>query len=835
MNRIFLPSFSPFWFWTGVFTGGLFWYAFTRVYPHIQQWKQQRAERKAERQTSRLERMSGRWRRWLEKHLEKSHLAAPLFPLEDILVTPRVMAPPPAYVPEGHYRPDDIATLAVPYTPDFPELGALYRYPTMSLPEALQGGANLLLLGRFGTGKSTALAHLALLAARNDASLGNLTGFLPLLIHAADLPLPAPKETAPLEILLQAMAHSTPNNLLKSLKRQLPQALENGKVLLLVDGADEMAPTRQPALAAFLQQVMKAYPDIRVVAAASPEYDDGLQALGLQPVTLAPWSVAEAAAFLKQWGQAWQRDIAPQLQQPEQPPAEPHAVLINRWLLTTAPAYLPLELTLKAWAAYAGDVRGASLGDAIEAYLQRVLEDDAPQARAALEALALQLTLGPGDSMPSKEAGKDAFMEQQPSGEEDDAPDGGNNTTRKRQTKTRRLLPGLTESAVLLSRGEDRVGFAHPLFQTYLAGRALAAEGYDGHLLSGDWWEGRTATLHFLSLTGQGEIVANELLDNDHLVTHNQALAAGRALAFNRHARWRDEVLRYLVDILTDTATALSLRARTTVALALSQEKGMGALFRHLMTHSDSTVRWLGALGAGAVQDSKAVPALEKLLHDPSKSVQRAAALALIATSTTEALEAVAALLLSGDDFQRRIAAEALANHPVEGYPTLREAIQLKDDLRVRRAAVYGLARVPEAWAQAILEQVQVEDSQWVVRDAAAAVVERAKAISPFVPQTLRPLHEEPWLLAFAAERGMGVAPGQAAMTLLHRLLEEGTPGQKEAALARVPFYPREDWAPPIYAILFGEASPMRDAAFQALWLLSIAGVQLPFPDEFKR
>ncbi len=828
-----IPDFSPFWFWTGVFAGSLFWYALTRLYPQVQKWKQQREARKAEREASRLERMSGRWRRWLEQYLEKAHLAAPLFPLEYILITPRVMAPPPAYVPEGEYRPDDIATLAVPYMPDFPELGALYRYPTLTLPEALQGGANLLLLGRFGAGKSTALAYLALLAARGDERLRDLTGFLPVLVHAADLPLPLPEDTQPIEALLQGVGRYTPEPLLKGLKRQLPQALESGKALLLVDGADEMAPKRQPALAAFLRQVLKAYPRVRLVVAASPEHDDGLQALGLQPVTLAPWSAVEAAAFLKRWGKVWQREVAPHLQETdEETPEELPALMINRWLLLPAPAYTPLELTLKAWAAYAGDVLGAGLHDAIEAYLRRTAPEG-ERERAALEALALQLTLSAGDSLPEKEAGKGSTAwqedeEEEPAAEEEDVP-----RKKKRKPKVRRLLPELVESGVLVARGSDRVGFAHPLVQAYLAGQALAADGGESRLLHGDWWEGRTAALGFLAAVGKGGNVAASLLENDHVVTHAPALAAGRALAWGSEAPWRSEVLRYLAAMLTDVTSAFNLRARAAVALALTGEKGLGALFRKLMGHSDLTVRWLGALGAGAARDAKAVEALNGLLYDPSKAVQRAAALALVAINTTEALEAVAALLLSGDDMQRRIAAEALANHPAEGYPTLREAIGLEDDLRVRRAAVYGLARVPAAWAWEILERVQVEDSQWVVRDAATAIIERAKQPSPFVPRPLRPLHEEPWLLAFAAERGMGVAPGQAAMALLHRLLEEGTPEQKEAALARVPFYPAEDWGREIYTVLFDRGGPLRDAAFQAVWLLAIAGVQLPAPAQY--
>ncbi|HFC08607.1 MAG TPA: NACHT domain-containing protein [Chloroflexi bacterium] len=849
MSRFFrLPDFSPFWFWTGVLAGSLFWYALTRLHPLLQGWQQRRAARRAERESARLERLASRWLRWLEQHLQGQHLAASLFPLERILIPPKVIAPLPAYVPEGEYRPDDIAAVAVPYTPDFPELAALYRYPALPLEDALQGGAYLLLLGRYGTGKSTALAYLALLAARRDQRLGALQNAFPVLVHVADLPLPLPDDADPTEVLTEAASRGLPPKMDKGFRTQLNRALTRGMVLLLLDGADEMAPTRQPAVAAFLKRLLHAQKRIRVVAAASPEYDDGLQAVGLQPVTLAPWSAQEAAAFLKRWGEAWQALIAPQLEAaaPEDtpPPDTPDPRLLNRWLLPFAPAYHPLELTLKAWAAYAGDALGASLGDAILAFLRRTLPED-ERSLPALEALALQLTLSEGDSVPAKAAGKRtralAELPEEPetAEAEDEAEDEAAETVaaqapaHRRKPKVRRLLPQLLESGVLVAYRGDRVGFLHPTLRGYLAGRALAAEGGAIHLLQSDWWEGRTDALGFLAATGGGSAVATGLLEKADVVTHAHALAAGRALAYGGTSAWRAEVLRYLAALLTDTSLALVLRARAVNALARSGEKGLGVLFRKLMGHHDLTVRWLGALGAGAVRDAKSVNALAGLLHDPSRAVQRAAALALVAVNTPEALETVAALLLDGDDTQRRIAAEALANHPEEGYPTLRDAAGHKDDLRLRRAAVYGLARVPEAWARETLEEMQVKDSQWVVRDTAAAVLEQAKAPSPFMPRPLRPLHEEPWLLAFAAERGMGVGPGQPALSLLHRVVEEGTPEQQEAALARVPYFPGEEWGREIYDILYDRPGPLRDAAFHAIWQLAIAGVQLPPPSQY--
>ncbi len=829
-----IPDFSPFWFWLGVLMGSLFWYALTRFYPTYHRWQERRAARRAEKATSRLKRRTEEWRRWVAKESQGAHLASPLFPLDAVLVPPKVVARMPAYFPQGVNRPEDIALTAVPYTPDFPELASLYHVPTLTLPEALQNGANLLLWGRYGSGKSTALAYLALLLARRDPKMGDLADALPVLVHVADLPLPLDDGADPLDALFTALGRRVPERLMRALRYQIPAMLQEGQMLLLIDGADEMAPTRQPALAAFLRRLMKAYPRIRMVVAASPEHHDGLLALGLRPVTLALWSETEAQTFLRRWGKAWQREIVPMMEAAAEeslPAADLDPLLLNRWLLTAEPAYHPLELTLKAWAAYAGDALGPSYEDAVWAYIRRMLPEEPDRALPALEALALQLTLGSGDAVAEKEAGKDKTLWEDSADEETESAELAE-TKGKRPPKVRRLLPSLLESGLLVAYNDERIGFVHPTVRAYFAARALT-EGGESRLLRGDWWEGRTETLGFLSLLERGASVSAGLLERDDILVHAGVLAAGRALSYGGDATWRGEVLRALASLITDLSLALNLRARAVVALALSGEKGIGALFRKIMGHQDLTVRWLAALGAGAVRDTKAVDALLGLLYDPSRAVQRAAALALVAIGTDEALEGLAAVLLSGDDLQRRIAAEALANHPQEGYPTLKEAVGMEDDLRVRRAAVYGLARVPEPWAQEILAKVQVEDSQWVVRDAAAAVLEQAKQPSPCIPKPLEPLHEAPWLIAFAAEHGMGVAPGQPALTLLHKVLAEGTSEQKEAALERVPYLPGEDWTREVYNILYGRASALRDAAFDAVWTLHISGVTLPSPVQF--
>jgi HEAT repeat protein len=177
----------------------------------------------------------------------------------------------------------------------------------------------------------------------------------------------------------------------------------------------------------------------------------------------------------------------------------------------------------------------------------------------------------------------------------------------------------------------------------------------------------------------------------------------------------------------------------------------------------------------------------------------------------------------------RRSAAEALANHPEEGYPALEEGSAM-DDLMVRRSVVFGLLRVNQPWAIQILDKLQLEDKEWIVRNAANQAMEELKRPNAFIPHPLPPLTEAPWLVTFASKLGMGVAPGKPAVDLVLQALKNGDEDQRLAALDYLRLHANAENVHNIYHLYFGEVEEMREAAFNALWVVAAAGVSLPSP-----
>jgi hypothetical protein len=180
----------------------------------------------------------------------------------------------------------------------------------------------------------------------------------------------------------------------------------------------------------------------------------------------------------------------------------------------------------------------------------------------------------------------------------------------------------------------------------------------------------------------------------------------------------------------------------------------------------------------------------------------------------------------------RRAAAEALANHPLEGYLTLQEG-STHEDLRVRHAIVYGLQRISQPWARELLIRMQTDDQEWIVRNAAIQAMEEINLPGANIPATMPDLSDTPWLIDYAAKQGLSVAPGKPAYDLVVEALKKGNTEEKLQALSYLSMYSTEETIPVIYSWYFGGTGEIRDAAYQALWSLTNAGEQLPSPQQY--
>jgi len=853
-------------FWLGFVAGSLVWWILGQLRPQVRRLWQALKERS---QNARQELQAGtevHHRNDTIRLAQGWHLAAPLFSLDEILIKPRVLAPPPPVEPNLTPPLSDITELALPYMPDAPELAAIYGAPTLLLAEAMQDGLNLVLLGHPGSGKTVALAHLAVMVARQDAHLGKLRDQVPFLVHAADLLLPPRDPENPLTSLSDVIISHASALALPRLTTFIQTSFENGRALLLLDGLDELSQAGAQQIVDYLATLLAEYPMLRVVTTASPSYFGGLTALGFFPIAMAAWNKDQRAAFIHKWGRLWTRYVAPTSREDPEAVEPLDAAILNGWLLTDTQPVTPLELTLKVWATYAGDLLGPDNIDSIEAYINRLIVG-VPNARLALERLASQMlfTIQPVmarkdaqgsiseyetpvepelaanedfEEIPVEETPQEIELQEETSLEESTSKD---KSEAAETVITTRVLSNLVENGLLITALDNRLRFVHPVIAGYLASQSLSAQVVAlqttqevENLLVQPEWAGNTLALHFLASLDPTAQWLKELSDDSAIDPLKRSLfrIAHWLRDAPEKATWRAGIMRQLAECLQDENLGWSLRGRALVALINSNTPGTETLFRKLLTSQHAQVRQLSALGCGALLDNKAFKELSNLLDDQVPDVRRAACLALVTIGNKDSLEALAEALLHGDEDLRRFAAEALANHREEGHPTLQEGSKLQD-LMVRRAVVFGLMRVKEPWSFETLGKMQVEDDQWVVQNAASQALEDMQQPDPHIPKPLPVLTETPWLIAFAGEKGIGVVPGKPAMDLLLKALQEGSEEQQLAALHYLSLYGDASSVLPVYQVYFSSHNEVNNAALNTLWHHAAAGIDLPSPVQF--
>ncbi len=814
-----------------------------RARPLLKQIRENAKERQEEAKVRRTSGLEDNHRRLTLRRAQGMHLAAQLFALDDVLQEPKLIAPPAQMEPGVAGNQEDIISQTLPYMPDWPELAAIYRAPTLGLVEAISGGENVVIVGAAGMGKTVALAHLASLAANLKVQLGGGRDAVPFHYHIADLQLPFDPSKDPLTVVINAASEHAPVFDLRRLPEFIKQSFNSGTALLLVDGFDEADPQTQTDIVAWFEALGKAYTKARIVTTGTANQLNGLSGLGFHPLVLMPWGVHRISGFIQQWGEAWTRTL-PLASDTIDP------LLLNEWLEMDNTGLTPFELTLKTWGAYAGDSLGSRILDFIATHVRRVAPTGTPVA--ALELLAMQVVLTTQPIFDPRKARSWVkqydIVEDQPiesietvSTTEDGEPVELTDTQKIKIKKSRAgsavpshgLLSKMVESGLLVSHSNEKMRFLHPVLNGYLAGQAVGDNDADTTLLAQPDWDGKAVTLHYLAARGDASAVADILLKQSDLPFHSATFVVARWLRdAPKDAQWRAKTFAGLLSILQAEGQPLTLRAQALAAFIASGDPGAATLFRQLLSSRSFTVIPLAALGSGALRDKKAVPILEEVMQAPISAVRRAACLALVAIGMDKSFEAVARALLEGDEELRRAAAQALANDPKDGYEALREGATLAD-IMVRRAVVHGLARVEQPWAIEMLRQMQVEDDQWAVRNLANQYVEEITHRNPRVPKKLTPPSETPWLIEFASKQGSGIPRGGPATDVLIQAYKYGTTEERLAAIPYLKRVATEGVIGAFYNGVYGDDPEVSEASFLAIQEISANGVAIPHPNQF--
>ena len=823
--KTFLPSLDQVSFFLGIATGLLLSWVIGRIKPIIIYFRQRAKEGFSSAQARLTISGEDRFRNDMLRLAQKQHLAASFCSLDDILVEPKIIAPPLVSDPDREHTFRNTAHQLLPYIPDFPELLSTYYYPTLRLAEAMQGGANLILMGDPGSGKTVALSDLTSQVARHFESTGTLKDLLPVLVHAADLNLPLKEPGALVSCLVDALLRHVSPLTLPHLSGLLREGIQTGKLLLLIDGLDELPPQWTDLVRNFIEELIQLSPNLRIIISASLEYYGGLAGLGLIPVAMNAWNKDDRAKFMRRWLNAWER-------LPLDKTSQEHPVIDTRlaagWLKNASEELSPIEFTLRLWSALSGDSFGMSTKAVIEAHIRRLIRR-LPSIQSALSQLAYnalfiqdglmavdQIERALAEISINIQIPDEELAEEQPTnataaaGQQEGVP------------PAHKLMNKLVESGLWVEHTNNRLRFRHLHFAAALAGLRPQADLGADLLQQQPPWVGSLLTVCFASFNRDiSPFISKIAAEVDPVLKQNSVDIVKIMRRSSPNQAWRIDALRNIFNELQNQDNPLSLKAKLITGLALSGDNGIPALFRRFFSHTSIELRLLSALGSGLIGDKKAINELVNLAMDPDTKVRQAACLALGALDDEAAIEQIALILIRGDDQIKRTAAEALAHHPGEGHETLKEGASYKD-LRVRRAVIYGLAELNQPWVLDTLQEMQVKDEQWIVQSTAEQV--RNQLIQPHtsIPKPYPALEQTTWIIEYAAQAGHGVQDEESALVVLANILNDGDRDQCIAALDRLRFVAKVN-----DQVINGAATKLNNAnstikemAYSVLWHL---------------
>ena len=339
---MFRFAIDPFSFFVGFLTASAFWWLVTRARPLLDELRAGIKEQREVAQSRKTSSVEENHRRVTLRRAQGMHLAAPLFALDEIILEPLLIAPPQNAEPGTPPKFEDVISQTLPYMPSWPEIAAAYHAQTLTLPQALSGNANIVIIGQPGVGKTVALAHLASLAANRSEKLGALKDAVPFLFHIANLKLPIADPKDALAPIIEAASENMPMLDVGRLPAFFQNTFKNGDALLLIDGYDEITPENQQIVTSYFKIILQNYPKTRIVTTGAPEHLDGLIGLGFAPLPLMTWSNRENEKFIERWGEIWSQTVAMEAWA-QTGPEQVDPILLNVWLSADNSYLSPLE------------------------------------------------------------------------------------------------------------------------------------------------------------------------------------------------------------------------------------------------------------------------------------------------------------------------------------------------------------------------------------------------------------------------------------------------------------------------------------------------------------
>lgn len=422
--------FDPISFLIGFISGTALAFILYRLRNRIASIRRQARQRAESARRYAARTADARYQLDIMRHCQAYHLDGAKTNLSDVLVEPRFVPGMDVFDTTGERKMRDVFHV-VPLIHQYPTCYAPFNVNTLGISDLGAGSRHLALLGGLGSGRSTALAAIALWAmgvvefeqaadlvqqdideqeaqlddkerqarakereeiqnraleqierAQEQAgeALGELLDqreiidlhrLMPILVHLSDvdiLPEDENKAIDPAEPLVQAIRHNVRRVTAMTVPSYVYNRLNNGQALVLIDGLDDLPRHEQTRKLAWLDRFIEAYQDCMIIVTGPATGHYPLMRLGLTPIFLRPWTDLDAQRYVERWAEEWPAHAG--IGRRHAPPPD---VKMVRLAVDNPRGITPLDLNLRIHRLYGVDIAdGEPAIDRWDLYYARV-------------------------------------------------------------------------------------------------------------------------------------------------------------------------------------------------------------------------------------------------------------------------------------------------------------------------------------------------------------------------------------------------------------------------------------------------------------------------------
>ncbi len=400
-------------------------------------------------------------------------------------------------------------------------------------------------------------------------------------------------------------------------------------------------------------------------------------------------------------------------------------------------------------------------------------------------------------------------------------------------------LDDLLKHHLIQVGAENKIEFRHQLLQEYYAAERLlqVLPNLSDEQLQWDY-------LNYLKWTEPVALMM-QLVDKQSQAVHLVKLALvvdwrlGARLAGKVKPEWQEETVKLIADLnlpqllgirllkISQSSAAVpgliqflededsSVRSRAASALGKIKSKKAVPWLIKLLEDEDSYVRYTAASALGKIKSNAAVPWLIKLLEDEYSYVRSRAASALGKIKSNEAVSWLIKLLEDEDSYVRYTAASALGK--IKSDAAVPWLIKLLEDeySYVRYTAAEALEKIKsDVIVPGLIQLLENEDSD--VRDTAAEELGKIKSDAA-VPGLIKLLQDEDSSVRDTAASALGKIKSNAAVPGLIKLLEDEYSYVRDTAASALGKIKSKKAVPGLIKLLEDEYFYVRDTAASAL------------------